>query len=47
MIQYIKSPERTYGEKITFEKLGIEIFQTGVGFTWTKTPEHRQALKTA
>lgn len=48
VIQYIKSPQRTYGEKITFEKLGIEIYQTGVGFTWTKTPEeHREALKTA
>nr|WP_263327886.1 cob(I)yrinic acid a,c-diamide adenosyltransferase [Neobacillus sp. Marseille-Q6967] len=48
VIQFIKSPERTYGEKITFEKLGIEIIQTGVGFTWTKTPEeHREALKTA
>ncbi|MGF6950276.1 cob(I)alamin adenosyltransferase [Neobacillus sp. B4I6] len=48
MIQFIKSPDRTYGEKITFEKLGIEIVQTGVGFTWTKTPEeHRGALKTA
>jgi cob(I)alamin adenosyltransferase len=48
MIQFIKSPERTYGEKITFEKLGIEIVQTGVGFTWTKTPEeHRAALKSA
>ncbi|CRK83262.1 cob(I)yrinic acid a,c-diamide adenosyltransferase [Neobacillus massiliamazoniensis] len=48
IIQFIKSHERTYGEKITFEKLGIEIVQTGVGFTWTKTPEeHREALKTA
>lgn len=48
VIQFIKSPERTYGEKLTFEKLGIEIIQTGVGFTWTKTPEeHREALKTA
>lgn len=48
VIQFIKSPQRTYGEKITLEKLGIEIFQTGVGFTWTKTPEeHREALKTA
>lgn len=48
VIQFIKSPQRTYGEKITFEKLGIEIHQTGVGFTWTKTPEeHREALKTA
>ncbi|HBZ79791.1 MULTISPECIES: cob(I)yrinic acid a,c-diamide adenosyltransferase [Brevibacillus] len=48
MIQFIKSPERTYGEKIIFDKLGIEIVQKGVGFTWTKTPEeHREALKEA
>jgi cob(I)alamin adenosyltransferase len=48
VIQFIKSPQRTYGEKITFEKLGIEIYQTGIGFTWTKTPEeHREALQTA
>lgn len=48
MIQFIKSPERTYGEKIIFEKLGVEILQKGVGFTWTKTPEeHRRALKEA
>ncbi|MGP7817178.1 cob(I)yrinic acid a,c-diamide adenosyltransferase [Niallia sp. 01092] len=48
MIQFIKSPQRTYGEKITFEKLGIEIHQKGIGFTWTKTPEeHREALKAA
>ncbi|MFX3623858.1 MAG: cob(I)yrinic acid a,c-diamide adenosyltransferase [Ectobacillus sp.] len=48
VIQFIKSPERTYGEKIIFDKLGIEIYQTGVGFTWTKTPEeHRAALQAA
>lgn len=48
MIQFIKSPERTYGEKISFDKLGIEIVQKGAGFTWTKTPEeHRSALKEA
>jgi cob(I)alamin adenosyltransferase len=48
MIQFIKSPQRTYGEKIIFDKLGIEMHQTGVGFTWTKTPEeHREALKKA
>ncbi|UFJ41469.1 cob(I)yrinic acid a,c-diamide adenosyltransferase [Brevibacillus humidisoli] len=46
MIQFIKSPERTYGEKLVFDRLGIEICQTGVGFTWTKTPqEHRAALE--
>jgi cob(I)alamin adenosyltransferase len=48
MIQFIKSPQRTYGEKIVFDKLGIELYQTGIGFTWTKTPEeHREALKSA
>lgn len=48
MIQFIKSPERTYGEKLTLEKLGVEIHQMGVGFTWTKTPEeHRAALSKA
>jgi len=48
VIQYIKSAERTYGEKIVFDQLGIEIYQTGVGFTWTKTPEeHREALQRA
>ncbi|QQE73643.1 cob(I)yrinic acid a,c-diamide adenosyltransferase [Brevibacillus composti] len=48
MIQFIKSPERTYGEKIIFDRLGIEMVQMGAGFTWTKTPEeHRRALQTA
>lgn len=48
MIQFIKSPKRRYGERNSLEELGIELIQTGIGFTWTKTPEeHRQALKTA
>jgi cob(I)alamin adenosyltransferase len=48
ILQYIKSPERTYGEQIALEKLGVEILQLGIGFTWTKTPEeHREALKRA
>lgn len=48
VIQFIKSPQRTYGEKIVFDKLGIEIHQMGIGFTWLKTPEeHREALKSA
>ncbi|MFC3883966.1 cob(I)yrinic acid a,c-diamide adenosyltransferase [Bacillus songklensis] len=48
IIQFIKSPERTYGEKIMFDQIGIEMYQTGAGFTWTKTPEeHREALKKA
>jgi cob(I)alamin adenosyltransferase len=48
VIQFIKSPQRTYGEKIIFDKLGIEIHQMGIGFTWLKTPEeHREALRSA
>ncbi|MDQ0256346.1 cob(I)alamin adenosyltransferase [Evansella vedderi] len=44
--QFIKSPERTYGEKIAMEKLGVDMEQLGIGFTWTKTPEeHRDALR--
>lgn len=48
IIQFIKSPDRTYGEKILFDKLGIEIYQVGIGFTWLKTPEeHREAFQKA
>ncbi len=48
MIQFIKSPERTYGEKLALVKLGIDVLPMGVGFTWRKTPdEHRQALQAA
>lgn len=47
-LQFIKSPQRTYGEQIALRKLGVETVQLGVGFTWTKTPEeHREALKKA
>ena len=48
ILQFIKSPERTYGEQIALEKLGADIRQLGIGFTWTKTPEeHRESLRTA
>ncbi|WP_332630524.1 cob(I)yrinic acid a,c-diamide adenosyltransferase [Halalkalibacter flavus] len=48
IFQFIKSPERTYGEQIALKKLGVEMVQLGIGFTWTKTPEeHREALKKA
>ncbi|MDT8859296.1 cob(I)yrinic acid a,c-diamide adenosyltransferase [Alkalihalobacillus sp. MEB130] len=44
--QFIKSPQRSYGEQIAFKKLGVEMVQLGIGFTWTKTPEeHREALQ--
>ncbi|MDQ0228990.1 cob(I)yrinic acid a,c-diamide adenosyltransferase [Metabacillus malikii] len=48
ILQFIKSPQRSYGEQIALEKLGVEIEQLGIGFTWTKTPEeHREALRIA
>ncbi|MBK3493708.1 cob(I)yrinic acid a,c-diamide adenosyltransferase [Viridibacillus sp. YIM B01967] len=47
-MQFIKSPERTYGEALALRKLGVEMEQMGIGFTWTKTPEeHREALQLA
>jgi cob(I)alamin adenosyltransferase len=47
-LQFIKSPERTYGEALALRKLGVEMEQLGIGFTWTKTPEeHREALQLA
>lgn len=47
-LQFIKNPDRTYGEKLALAKLGVEMKQMGIGFTWTKTPEeHRNALKKA
>ncbi|MBM7609846.1 cob(I)alamin adenosyltransferase [Lysinibacillus composti] len=46
IFQFIKSPQRSYGEQIALKKLGVEMVQLGIGFTWTKTPEeHREALK--
>lgn len=48
ILQFIKSPQRTYGEQMALSQLGVEIHQLGVGFTWTKTPEeHRDALQKA
>ena len=48
ILQFIKSPERTYGEQIALERLGAHIRQLGIGFTWTKTPEeHRESLRAA
>jgi len=46
IFQFIKSPERTYGEQIALKKFGVEMIQLGRGFTWLKTPEeHREALE--
>ncbi|MEW5322293.1 cob(I)yrinic acid a,c-diamide adenosyltransferase [Geobacillus thermoleovorans] len=48
ILQFLKSPERTYGEQLALQRLGVEVRQLGAGFTWTKTPDvHREALKRA
>ncbi|MEH7382851.1 cob(I)yrinic acid a,c-diamide adenosyltransferase [Bacillus sp. JJ1533] len=48
ILQFIKSPQRSYGEQLSLEKLGVDMVQLGIGFTWLKTPEeHREALKKA
>ncbi|MGD9676745.1 MAG: cob(I)yrinic acid a,c-diamide adenosyltransferase [Vulcanibacillus sp.] len=46
--QFIKSKESVSGEQGALTKLGIEIEQLGIGFTWVKShEEQRQALKNA
>jgi len=40
MIQFMKSRNDRYGEHLSAEKLGIEVYTMGDGFTWdTKNPE--------
>lgn len=47
ILQFIKSPQRTYGEHIALRKLGVEIRQLGVGFADEDAGEHRSALREA
>lgn len=48
MIQFLKSPEFICGEKLFCDKAGIEFYSTGIGYSWTKTPEEqRESLKKA
>jgi cob(I)alamin adenosyltransferase len=44
MIQFMKSRTDRYGEHESAEKLGIEVYTMGDGFTWdTKNPEQDRA----
>ena len=44
MIQFMKSRNDRYGEHESAEKLGIEVYTMGDGFTWdTKNPEQDRA----
>lgn len=48
IIQFLKSPQSKTGEYKFFKDLEIEIYATGIGFTWTGNPdEHRKALADA
>lgn len=48
IIQFLKSPKSKTGEYNFFKDLGIEIYATGIGFTWKGNPdEHRKALSDA
>ena len=46
LIQFMKSKTDRYGEHEAFEKLGVEVYTMGDGFTWdTNNPE--QDIKTS
>ena len=46
--QFLKSPDLLSGEKNFFENSGLEFISSGIGFSWTKTPEEqRQSIKKA
>lgn len=48
MIQFMKSRNDRYGEHVSAEKLGIEVYTMGDGFTWdTKNPEQDRATSRA
>ncbi len=41
MIQFLKSPDFESGEIKLLKKLNIELYQTGIGYSWTKTPQQQ------
>lgn len=41
MIQFLKSPDFVCGERNMLEKIGVELHQTGIGYSWTKTPQEQ------
>ena len=45
ILQFFKSSEYECGERLLFNKIGIEILPLGIGFSWQKTEkEQREAL---
>ena len=48
MIQFLKSPDFLCGESKMLEKIGVELHQPGIGYSWTKTEQQqRESLKKA
>ncbi|USF31412.1 cob(I)yrinic acid a,c-diamide adenosyltransferase [Clostridium sp. MD294] len=41
MIQFLKSPEFESGEIKLLKKLNVTLYQTGLGYSWTKTPQQQ------
>ena len=42
MIQFLKSPDFLCGESKMLEKIGVELHQTGIGYSWTKTEQQQR-----
>lgn len=42
IIQFLKSPDFVCGEKQFCKQHGIELYSTGIGYSWTKTPEEQR-----
>lgn len=42
MIQFLKSPDVECGEINILKKIGIDLYQTGIGYSWTKTSEQQK-----
>lgn len=48
IIQFLKSPEVACGEINLLQKMNIDLYQTGIGFSWEKTAQQqRDCIKKA
>lgn len=48
IIQFLKSPEVACGEIHLLQKMDIDLYQTGIGFSWEKTAQQqRDCIKKA
>lgn len=42
IIQFLKSPAVECGEINMLKKMDIDLYQTGIGYSWTKTPQQQK-----